>query len=59
MEHAAAPPAAAPSPPRPKFVDELDVLVRSRYPLVYLVTSEEQRLEAILGRRLLNDRTEP
>jgi hypothetical protein len=35
--------------PRPKFVDELDVLVRARYPLVYLVTSEEQRLEAILG----------
>jgi AAA+ superfamily predicted ATPase len=40
-------PGAAGSP-RPKFVEELDVLVRARYPLVYLVTSEEQRLEAIL-----------
>jgi ATP-dependent 26S proteasome regulatory subunit len=39
----------APRPPPPKFVQELDVLVRARYPLVYLVTSEEQRLEAILG----------
>jgi len=36
----AAPAAAAP----PDFVQELDVLVRSRYPLVWLVTSEEQRL---------------
>jgi hypothetical protein len=41
----------APPPPSsaPRFVQELDVLVRARYPLVYLVTSEEQRLEAILG----------
>jgi hypothetical protein len=30
-------------------VQELDTLVRARYPLVYLVTPEEQRLEAILG----------
>jgi ATP-dependent 26S proteasome regulatory subunit len=30
-------------------VQELDVLVRARYPLLYLVTSEEQRLEAILS----------
>jgi len=43
----AAPDAPRPAPPR--FVQELDVLVRARYPLVYLVTSEEQRLEAILG----------
>ncbi len=41
--------ADAPRPPPPKFVEELDVLVRARYPLVYLVTSEEQRLEAILA----------
>ncbi len=41
--------ADAPRPPPPRFVEELDVLVRARYPLVYLVTSEEQRLEAILG----------
>jgi AAA+ superfamily predicted ATPase len=40
-------PADAPRPP-PRFVRELDTLVRARYPLVYLVTSEEQRLEAIL-----------
>jgi hypothetical protein len=33
----------------PPFVQELDTLVRARYPLVYLVTSEEQRLEALLG----------
>ena len=42
-------PAAAAPRPAPKFVRELDTLVRARYPLVYLVTSEEQRLEAILG----------
>jgi len=40
---------ASPRPSPPKFVQELDVLVRARYPLVYLVTSEEQRLEAILS----------
>src|SRR5512133_1762563 len=42
-------PADAPRPPPPRFVQELDVLVRARYPLVYLVTSEEQRLEAVLA----------
>jgi ATPase family associated with various cellular activities (AAA) len=47
MAAPAAPEAPRPAPPR--FVQELDVLVRARYPLVYLVTSEEQRLEAILG----------
>ncbi len=41
--------ADAPRTSAPRFVQELDVLVRARYPLVYLVTSEEQRLEAILG----------
>ena len=44
--------APAPPPPAssaPKFVQELDVLVRARYPLVYLVTPEEQRVEAILA----------
>jgi SpoVK/Ycf46/Vps4 family AAA+-type ATPase len=50
MAFSAAPtPADAPRPPAPQFVQELDVLIRARYPLVYLVTSEEQRLEAILG----------
>ncbi len=48
MEGPGAPPAARGLPP-PKFVQELDVLVRARYPLVYLVTSEEQRVEAILA----------
>src|SRR6266508_1322114 len=43
-----APPAPTPGAPAPKFVQELDVLIRARYPLVYLVTSEEQRLDAIL-----------
>jgi hypothetical protein len=38
----------AASPP-PRFVAELDTLVRARYPLVYLVSSEEQRVEAILA----------
>jgi SpoVK/Ycf46/Vps4 family AAA+-type ATPase len=39
---------SAPRPP-PRFVQELDTLIRARYPLVYLVTSEEQRVEAILS----------
>jgi AAA+ superfamily predicted ATPase len=43
-----APPATAAAAP-PDFVQELDVLVRARYPLVWLVTSEEQRLEGLLG----------
>jgi ATP-dependent 26S proteasome regulatory subunit len=42
----------APAPhdaaPQPAFALELDTLVRARYPLVYLVTSEEQRLLAIV-----------
>jgi ATP-dependent 26S proteasome regulatory subunit len=33
----------------PRFVQELDTLVRARYPLIYLVTFEEQRIEAILA----------
>ncbi len=47
----AAPDPAAPpaSPAQPPFMAELDTLVRARYPLVYLVTSEEQRLEALLA----------
>src|SRR5438552_584682 len=32
----------------PKFVSDLDTLIRARYPLIYLVTWEEQRLDAIL-----------
>jgi ATP-dependent 26S proteasome regulatory subunit len=47
-------PAPAPDAPRPAsttppFVRDLDTLVRARYPLVYLVSWEEQRLDAILA----------
>jgi hypothetical protein len=35
-----------PAPPR--FVQEIDTLVRARYPLLWLVTWEEQRIDAIL-----------
>jgi ATP-dependent 26S proteasome regulatory subunit len=45
----APPPAETTRVPPPRFVTELDTLVRARYPLVWLVTWEEQRLEAILG----------
>jgi SpoVK/Ycf46/Vps4 family AAA+-type ATPase len=40
-------PAAAVAPP-PRFARELDTLVRARYPLLYLVSWEEQRLDAHL-----------
>src|SRR2546425_4819643 len=39
--------AAAPAG-TPKFVSDLDILIRARYPLIYLVSWEEQRLDAIL-----------
>ena len=51
------PPGAAPPVPpaatssvveQPRFVKELDTLVRARYPLIYLVSWEEQRLDTIL-----------
>ncbi len=32
----------------PAYVRELDVLIRARYPLIWLVTFEEQRLDAVL-----------
>ena len=32
----------------PRFVQDLDILIRARYPLVYLVSWEESRLDAIL-----------
>src|SRR5512141_1373145 len=45
----------------PKFVSDLDTLIRARYPLIYLVSWEEQRLDGILqdvaqhhGKALLN-----
>ena len=33
----------------PKFVSDLDTLIRARYPLIYLVSWEEQRLDGILA----------
>ena len=33
----------------PRFVSDLDTLIRARYPLVYLVSWEEQRLDGILA----------
>jgi hypothetical protein len=38
----------SPGTEQPRFVRELDTLVRARYPLIYLVSWEEQRLDAIL-----------
>src|SRR4051812_48896432 len=32
----------------PRFATDLDTLIRARYPLIYLVSHEEQRLDAIL-----------
>ena len=37
------------SPSLSSFIDELDVLIRARYPLIYLVTWEEQRVDALLA----------
>jgi ATP-dependent 26S proteasome regulatory subunit len=53
MSAGAPPPGPAPPPvpsPRkpPEFVRELDTLIRARYPLLYLVSWEEQRLDALL-----------
>ena len=31
------------------FIKEVDTLIRARYPLLYLITWEEQRVEALLG----------
>ncbi len=42
-------PSPAPKPPAPPaFVRELDTLIRARYPLLYLVSFEEARLDTIL-----------
>jgi SpoVK/Ycf46/Vps4 family AAA+-type ATPase len=41
----------APSPPlapRPRFLTELDTLIRARNPLLWLVSSEEQRVDGLL-----------
>lgn len=34
---------------QPAFLREIDTLIRARYPLLYLVTFEEQRVEALMG----------
>jgi SpoVK/Ycf46/Vps4 family AAA+-type ATPase len=34
---------------QPAFLREIDTLIRARYPLLYLVTFEEQRVETMLG----------
>ena len=34
---------------QPPFLREIDTLIRARYPLLYLVTFEEQRVDALLG----------
>ncbi len=44
----AGPSPPAPARPAPTFVRELDTLVRARYPLIHLVSWEEQRLDAVL-----------
>jgi SpoVK/Ycf46/Vps4 family AAA+-type ATPase len=38
----------APAGATPQFVSDLDTLIRARYPLIYLVSWEEQRLDGIL-----------
>ncbi len=45
---ASTPPAVPIAAEQPRFVRELDTLVRARYPLISLVSWEEQRLDAIL-----------
>jgi len=34
--------------PVQRFVDEIDLMIRARYPAIYVVTHEEDRLEALL-----------
>lgn len=38
----------------PDFVRQIDLLIRARYPLLYLVSWEEQRVEAMLARLAKN-----
>jgi ATP-dependent 26S proteasome regulatory subunit len=41
-------------PATPGFVRQVDLLIRARYPLLYLVSWEEQRVEELLGRLAKN-----
>jgi ATPase family associated with various cellular activities (AAA) len=43
-----APGSSAPRPPAVPWLEELDILIRARYPLLYLVSWEEHRVDAIL-----------
>jgi hypothetical protein len=43
-----APGSPAPRPPAVPWLEELDILIRARYPLLYLVSWEEHRVDAIL-----------
>jgi SpoVK/Ycf46/Vps4 family AAA+-type ATPase len=36
-------------PPLPPFIRELETLIRARYPLIYLVSHEEQRVDTLVG----------
>lgn len=42
-------PMAAMAGEQPRFLKDLDTMIRARYPLIYLVTWEEQRIEALLA----------
>ncbi|MBK7857334.1 MAG: AAA family ATPase [Archangiaceae bacterium] len=35
--------------PTPKFIRDLETMVRARYPLIYLVSHEEQRIDAVVS----------
>ena len=37
------------STPTTRFLEELELLVRASHPLVYLVSAEEKRVDALLG----------
>src|SRR4051812_31604087 len=40
---------SSPRPPAVPWLEELDILIRARYPLLYLVSWEEHRVDAILA----------
>lgn len=43
-----APGSPAPRPPAVPWLEDLDILIRARYPLLYLISWEEHRVDAIL-----------
>ncbi len=40
---------SASTDPTPKFIRDLETMVRARYPLIYLVSHEEQRIDAVVA----------